>query len=236
VFSDVAKEEQFHAAFARVFVDQATTTLCKYESTSFQEDLLYCLDATVLSTANREAVRSFVVKNNYPVVSQFENHNFKVFSHLNKTMVIAILDYSKSYSTEVISALETIARRVPNERKDSYIFGHLDGTRWKTFVRHHEGKTPSLLVVDHDDGRHADFIVPVDSPSVLSASIEEFFELLISDRLQFRDTVPPTLWQKIKHRFETYYPWSIALVVMPLILLGAALFYPYPQPKKVKQQ
>ena len=184
------------------------------------------------------AIETFATKNNYPVLSELENHNFKVFAHLNKTMVIAVLDYAQqSVAQEVISLLESVSRRVPAQLKSRFIFGHLDGKRWKTFVRHHEASVPSLLVVDHDDARHANIALSAQDTASFAEIIEkDLFAMLLEDSLPFRDTVAPSLWQKMKHRFETYYPWSVVLVALPVLLFGASFLYPYPKAKKTKLQ
>ena len=239
------------------------STLCKYESTEIDEEQLYCLNNLLsppsLATntaANTDAIATpsfqdaaffhqrvydhidqFIEKNNFPLMSELENHNFKLFSHMNKTMIIGVVDYTRKEKVEhIVSLLTNIARnKIPSDQKDQYIFGYLDGSRWKTFIRHHHGKVPSILIVDHDDGRHANFPLNQDIQSYEN-KLNEFVDLLINNRLEFVETVPPGLIQKIRHRFETYYPWSLILIILPVLLLGASIFmFPKPEIKKVKR-
>jgi hypothetical protein len=54
------------------------------------------------------------------------------------------------------------------------------------------------------------------------------------DRAQWTHSKPPTLLQKISYRFKSYYPWSLAVILLPLAFVLMSFMAPYPKEKKAK--
>lgn len=231
----MAEKLKIHTTLLKIFDPSlSVASLCKYDrgfSTSIKQQLLYCIDDIFANDFQK--IEELIVNANFPLVSELEAHNFKVLAHLNKTMFIAVIDFqSQSMVQFSREALHAAAKSV--NIQDSCIFGYLDGLRWKKFAKHHEAIVPSLLVADHDNGRHA----------VLSmkAIVEEDYRSFINDTVQrvlrneipMKDTIEPTFWRKVLHRLERYSWMKYFIFFLPITLFLASFFFPHPQ-KKSKQ-
>jgi thiol-disulfide isomerase/thioredoxin len=221
-------------------------------------DELLCMDLSSFSSVSAasaasasvdeisEQLSSFVTSNNYPFLSIFDNHNFKILSHLNKTMVIAIIDEKKEITSKtILSSLKTNFLQLTQElqskeTQEKYILGYLNGNIWKSFVRHHDAYIPSLLVIDHQDERHAvlKLISSGKTTENYSAQIKKFLtSLIIEENLEFKETIAPGLIRKMIHRFKKHFPYSILLIALPSILVILAIvMFPYPNSQKQKKQ
>lgn len=234
-FVQVSRRQQFHAAFA-LLVDRSvsSTSFCKFESTEESEERLYCAKNEALES--EETMEHFVKYNNYPLISHLENFNFKLLAHLNKTMIIAVVDYKQTDAHDaIVKAFGEGAREYGFDRSEEYILGHLDGVRWKAFIKHHEALLPSILVIDHDDERHASFHLKPVGTTTYTSIIHEIMEKINKGEVELLPTVPVGLVRKIIHRFERYYPWSLLLLIMPCLLLIASFVFPHPDRKAKKQ-
>jgi thiol-disulfide isomerase/thioredoxin len=220
-------------------------------------DELLCMDLSSFSSASAtssdnsvdeisEQLSSFVTSNNYPFLSIFDNHNFKILSHLNKTMIIAIIDEKKEITSKtILSSLKTNFLQMTQEiqskeTQEKYILGYLNGNVWKSFVRHHDAFIPSLLVIDHQDERHAvlKLISSGKTSENYSSQIKKFLtSLIIEENLEFQETIAPGLIRKMIHRFKKHFPYSLLLIALPSLLLIVSIFmFPYPNSQKSKKQ
>jgi thiol-disulfide isomerase/thioredoxin len=256
--------------------DQKEFSICKFSSQHIpyneknnnnfplkitQEDELYCLDShSVLSSAIlsqpyassseiEKPIKLFIELNNYPFFSIFDNHNFKILSHLNKTMIIAIVDEKKDITTNSIlqscsqQFQQILLQSSSNAEKaawmaENFILGFLDGNRWKNFVRHHDAYIPSILVIDHQDERHyvMKLLKTAKAHDKYSHQIKELLtNLMIRQNIEMQETIAPGLIQKMIHRFKKYFPWSVILLVLPSLLVIVSIRFPFPKRRKAKE-
>lgn len=125
-------------------------------------------------------------------------------------------------------------------------------------MKYHDTFVPSILIIDHADEEHVSITLPTkltaeivfgpdsnpsnrviqeeDKVKYYQDTFENILQELIESKLVFTRTEKPNLYRKIKYRFEKYYPWSIGIFIIPMILVASAYFYPYPQAKKIKRQ
>lgn len=215
------------------------------------EDELYCLQtlptATDGKTSTTDIIKTFIERNNYPLINIFENHNFKILSHLNKTMIIAIIDETKEITTKtILTQLKSYYNQIIHDYPDradhfyeNYIIGYLDGKKWKQFVRHHDAYLPSILIIDHQDERHAVMRLPSSAKATekFNTLIKKvLISLMVDESIEMNDTIAPGIVRKMIHRFKRYFPYSILIIALPTILLFLSLkFFPFPDRKKPKQ-
>lgn len=213
-------------------------SLCKYGKRldGKEAELLMCSSANDVSSI--ENLESFVRLNNFPLVSEFEAHNFKVLAHLNKTMVIFVVDFRDGKSLQFSKqALNTVAHAHKHHDPTSIIFGFLDGIRWKKFARHHEAAVPSILVADHDNERHAVFSLKKMKGDDYESVLLDVLDKLRAGAIEMKSTtVSPSLLQKVLHRIERYGWLSLLLFLSPIVFLASSFFFPHPKDKKSKQQ
>jgi thioredoxin domain-containing protein 10 len=72
-------------------------------------------------------LEKFVLDNNRPLISKLENSNFKQLGSLGLVMMIAVVDYSNSDSSVLITKLTEVAQQTTQDVQESIIFAHLDG-------------------------------------------------------------------------------------------------------------
>lgn len=235
-----------------------------YIKNSFQlkithEDELYCLNILQMidefSLAPygsslellEKPILSFIEKNNYPFFNIFENHNFKILSHLNKTMIIGIIDERRESTTNsILTAMKTQFHQIvlenPNKRKEiyeNYILGYLDGNKWKSFVRHHDAYVPNILVIDHEDERHHVLKLAKSAKATerYSNQVKDLYQrLMIENSIEMIETTAPGIFGKMIHRFKKHFPYSILLLIAPSILVIVAIkMFPFPNRRKAKK-
>ncbi len=248
-YISVAEQLQNHASFAVYNVDAAVSTgsalhsqlvesveYLGYSVAKVEKDkpAVFMADTDLLTS---EEVTQFVEHNNYPTIVQFDNHNFKRLSHLNKTMVLAIVDYQyRGVADTLVSSLEAVVGSFPREAVSSYVFGHLDGVRWRRFIKEHHAVMGSLLVVDTRHDLHRSY--PIDSAASESAVrvvIADVITAVVGGTADLEPSVPPSLLQKIQYRIRDYAPWSYVVLALPFILLALSLLVSYPQDEKIKK-
>lgn len=207
----------------------AQSSLCKIVTTKDSKiEPVLCFSE--LSDINQ--IKKFIESNNYPLVNEFENHNFKALAHLNKTMFLAIIDFNKKtelqiLKTELISASQDSLQST--KAGSNYIFGYLDASKWKSFLAIHDAVEPSILIIDHDDERHITIPLVKDFPTEFRTILSK----LHANELELIKTQPLTLWNKIAFRLKTNYKLATILVVLPIIFLILTFLFPFPnKPKK----
>eukprot|EP01034_Spumella_vulgaris_P021471 gene21471-27506_t len=186
-----------------------------------------------------DQLSSFVESNNYPSINEFDNYNFKRLSHLNKTMVVAIVDHrDPAEASTFISALRNTVQSFPVEVTSNLVFGHLDGNRWRRFIKEHDAVLSSVLVVDTKRDLHHSFPIDADirnSEVSVAVAIADVITALVTGKVEMRPTVPPGLLQKIQYRIRDYAPWSYLVLSMPFALLLLSIFVSYPPEEKMKK-
>lgn len=201
------------------------------------------------SAASVQALEAFVESNNYPLVSRFDNHNFKRLSHISgKYIVAAVVDYTQTAETAaILAALEhavSPSTLAAPEDQAKFIFGHLDGVKWRTFIKHHRTMVPSILVLDQANDLHQTFPLILTAADVqepvasdLKAAVASVVLSIVhndsADRWKGGEV--PTIIEKMIYRFNSYYPGSLLVILLPIAFTVMTLFTPYPQEKKIKK-
>ncbi len=248
-FMEVARKLQNHASFAVYDTSKAVSThsadhMAVVESVSYLGFSLakmergkapvFMADTDLLTY---EEIGGFVEHNNYPTLNKFDNHNFKRLSHLNKTMVIAIVDYQYGGIADwLVSGLEAAIASFPVETTSTCVFGHLDGVRWRRFIKEHDAIMGSILVVDTKHDLHHSFpIDPHAAPTAVKVLISEVITTVIDGSIELYPTVPPSLLQKIQYRIRDYAPWSYIILALPIVLALLSTMVSLPKEEKIKK-
>lgn len=237
----VAEDVKMHA-LVMLATDSVGSTLpkglCKFDFHHDSDDsllrarALYCIDPTGRDSIS---LAEYIQQNNYPLVSSFEDHNFRTLAHLNKTMMLGILDFSEKPTTDAaVRALQTTASKIMESHPHAFIFGYLDGKQKKRYAKHYEVIPPTILIVDHDDERHASVSVKGVDVSDYESFFQETMQKVISGEIELLQTNQPGLWRKISHRIERYQTFALLLFLAPIAFLLSSFFFPHPS-KKTKQ-
>lgn len=233
----LAESLKFRTFFAKLSnYRESTMSLCKYSIVGGHNQAKEIVCASHNQLSSIDELEAFIKSNDFPLVSELEAHNFKLLSHLNKTMVIAVMDFNDAEKMQAMKqSLVQVALSFSEHDASSIIFGFLDGIRWKKFAKHHEAVVPCILVADHDNERHA--VVPLNGikrdeyVNILSDTVE----LIKSNSIDMRPTTHLSLWRKLLHRINRYGWLSIVLFASPVLFFGLTHFFPHPKEKKAKQ-
>jgi protein disulfide-isomerase-like protein len=245
-FKTIATKLKQHASFA-ILAAESNSELGKLGRVSILkvEPRRPHVAMTNAASATAEDIEAFVAANNYPLVSRFDNHNFKRLSHIEgKYLVAAVVDYARTEETAaILGALELAvnpASTAAAEDQARFIFGHLDGVKWRAFIKHHRTMVPSILVLDQANDLHQTF--PLEAFTAERAALNDQVASIILGvvhSLDMKDhwiaSETPGLFEKLIFRFKSYYPYSILVVALPVLFFVMAMLTPYPQEKKAKQ-
>jgi protein disulfide-isomerase-like protein len=231
-FVHVSSKMSMEAAFVLHFQPTAATQLCKYDISLSGLTPLCITDPAVLG--NAFSVTGFIVDHNYPLIAHFENHNFHRLAQMNSTMIAAIVDYSQPYIHSIQQSFEDIAFKYEIRNPDlKIIMGMLEGKRWRNFCKLHHAGTPSFLILDHGEERHAVFPITSNKIEDISLLLDEIVKSILEGTIVLTQTdTNPSLFTKIVSRFTRYLPWSLALFISPIILIIVSIFFPKPSKKK----
>jgi protein disulfide-isomerase-like protein len=248
-FQHAASKLKQHASFAILAVDSDDSELLATEPAvilKVEPGRAHVRLPNAMS-ATEGAIIGFVTHNNYPLVSKFDNHNFKRLSHIpGKYIVAAVVDYSHEAETKaILEALEhaispPVLSAAGADAGARFIFGHLDGVKWRTFVKHHRTMLPAILVLDQANDVHQTFPLSVsakDLPTLKEqvASVVLTMVESVDDKDRWVASETPGLFEKLVYRFKSYYPYSLLALVLPVLFFVFAMLTPYPQEKKAKQ-
>lgn len=250
-FKNVASKLKQHASFAMMGLSDEESirrsgdfSIGKVEPGRLSIQMRNPMDAST------EQLEAFVEANNYPLVSRFDNHNFKRLSHIaGKYIVAAVVDYSDTAGTAaILAALEhavSPSTLAAPEDQVKFIFGHLDGVKWRTFIKHHRTMVPAILVLDQANDLHQTFpltLTPADlqEPTAardLKATVASIVLSIVHNGAaeRWKASEVPGIIEKMVYRFNSYYPASLLVILLPIAFTVMSLFTPYPQEKKVKQ-
>lgn len=234
-YDHIARKMRLHTTFILHLASKPS--VCKYELVLDKYDTYHPVEQYCFSDDlnNLTSIEGFVVNNNYPLLNEFESHNFKNLAQLNKTMVIAVVDSRvKERSQEIVEALKVSARYALEVNPQKYIFGYLDGYKWKGFIKYHQSAPPSLLIIDHEADTHASFkILRTDN---FEKRIKTILQDVMDGAVLMQKSVQPPYWSKILHRLETYQPLSLLLFCLPMILIAISYLFPHPSDKKKSKE
>ncbi|KAJ1391196.1 hypothetical protein B484DRAFT_459509 [Ochromonadaceae sp. CCMP2298] len=181
-----------------------------------------------------EALELFVEQNNYPLISQFDHHNFRRLSDIPKLIVAALIDPARPASAQIVQALEAAVQSLSAEQQAAFIFGHLDGVKWRSFMKTHNARVSSVLLLDQGQDLHQTFDLAESTD--LRADMHSIVYSIVhhSKDIEWRKSEDPSMVQKMSYRFKDYYPWSLLVVLLPIAFAIMMLTTPYPKEKKMK--
>ncbi|RYH20985.1 hypothetical protein EON65_21860 [archaeon] len=215
-----------------VALHQKTPTLCKLDSTV--PDLVpLCLEG-IADMKDKAVVTDFVRMHNYPLIAHMENHNFHRLANLQTKMLLAVLDTKKHDSDVIMAGFQDAAKVYEREHPDMrLILGVLDGKRWHSFCKVHRATVPSFLLLNHATDEHAKFpITSVHNQMSIKEQVTEIIQGILEERIEMEKVVPLSFVGKIKYRIERYMPWSLLLLIAPILLIVSSLCFPRPRKAK----
>lgn len=228
LFEHVAMTYQSSSYFAIRYVDavQAVDKDGKSLSYNFEKYEKDRKPIAMASTIDDSSIHAFVKYNNRELISLFDSHNFKNLGSLDKVMIVGI--YGGSYTKQAMyTAIDTEISKLSLQDQDKFVFGVLDGVKWKRFLKQYIGakvNTVMILNIVHDD-----YYIIKDTDS-----IHESIDKYINGKIMLE--VAPTLYMydRLLMKLQDSYPWSL-LCFVPLLLLVVAVLFPNPNSKKKKE-
>jgi protein disulfide-isomerase A1 len=237
-FQSLAKQMQAEATFAAVHGTEES--IAKLEDGKVPPKLMDLRGLDLSKTDSATKIESFVKANNHPLVSALDSHNFKQLGSLGKVMVIAIVDYKDKILTKrFTSDLETAASS--SKHADRFVFGHLDGVHWSTFVKQYEASVPALMFLDlskemfHTKLVAQDFIASADQiQAALSGVAEGSLTMKLVPSKGIVAQIK-TAFDDVIKKLSDYYPYSL-LCALPIVLLVLSFAMDYPQEDSKKKK
>lgn len=251
-FQSVAAKNYFHSSFA--ILESSSTRgknfyISKVERKSSEQYIQYpylCIDRDCLEAE----IEAFVRYQNQPLISVLDNHNYKQFSHLDRVVVMAVVDLQARRLAEesetVLSIFSTVAEdiiyankslmEIPNYGANVPVLGSLDGVKWRKFIKRYGTKIPSILVVDLAKEMHRSFYLQGLSDKEIGELMRSVLQSALDGSIELEQTAPPGIIHKIVYRFADYYPWSMVIALLPFILISLSFgYFRFPEDKKLKR-
>ena len=267
-FQSVASKHYFHSSFAILEGPNVETKegkmfyITKVEkrlqppdggrTRQYIEYPFLCVERVCLEAE----IENFVRYQNQPLISVLDNHNYKQFSHLDRVVIMAVVDLQTkkavmaeeanriltafSSAAEVLSYENNAVKELSNYGAEVPVFGYLDGVKWRKFVKRYGGaQLPSILVVDLSRDMHKHFSLKgvATDGAELEAFILSIMQATAAGSLEMEKSESPGIIQKIAYRFSDYYPWSFIILLLPILLMSLSVgYFRYPEDKKLKRQ
>lgn len=178
-------------------------------------------------------IEAFVTKNNRALITQFDAHNFKKLGSLGRKMVIAVVnpfDDAKGVTKQFSDAFDAAVSSLARDDADKYVFGFLDGVRWKSFLKQYgvsKKKLPTILTLDLETESYNVL------PSVASGDITGILSDLQNGKLEMTKVEHPNMFKTIYGKLKDNYPLSL-LCIVPFLILFWSFMMPYPEDKVKK--
>lgn len=250
-FAAVANKMYLHASFAVLEQTQATQpftetlslptdrpTLLKVELG--RQSVFMSADALMSAEDRVAGIEAFVERNNHPLISELDNHNFKRLSYVEKIFLLAVVDFRQGSADDILRAFDSVVSAVPVEASSGLLFGHLDGVRFRKYIKSHAAVLPCLLVLDHKNELHHSFVLPSGKLDRLEyeSAIKEVVDQVLYHPVdvEWNRSSPPSLLQKLLYRVRDYYPWSVIIIGLPVLIVVASFLVPFPSDKKKKRE
>lgn len=189
-----------------------------------------------IGDVSSEAIEQFVNVYNRPFISEVDSHNFKSLNSLERVTTLAVLNTKAAITPVIIDALDGAASKLSTADNDLFVFGHIDGIKWKRFLKQYEAATtPRILMLDLSKEHYLSFPIDINaSPQDLESYIHEKLLGVVSGTLSFKKFQVLPLHQRIVKKLRDYYPWSL-LCFTPVLLLVISIFIVYPDEPKMKK-
>lgn len=238
----VARRLHLHASFAQITVEidsdlyilpysVETASLAKVEKGRPAQELI-----SSTHSYSVEEVERIVTRTNYPLISRFDNHNFKRLTGLDKILLVLIVNDKSPNAKIMTEAFAEFVESVSTEDRESIIFGDLHGPRWKSFLVRHDIIVPALLVLNTTTDTYHTVNLGSDPYSIKGQTA--YLLKGVRDRnLDMKTSKQPGLPEKIVSRVREYYPWSVLICLLPFLLIILIPYVSYPKEvEKIKKQ
>ena len=224
LYKACARNLQAHAAFLLYYSESGSggkaITLQKLEKgDAHGEGLFMRIPAhggeTDVSASTYAMMALFIHNNNRPLVSVFDNHNFKVLGSLKRVMAIATCNSGGVTQATAHASMVEAAKQLTEEQRDRFVFGVLDAHRWRAFLR------------EHTDGLHVPRALLLDlERDLFLAGSGDPAQLLLSHLggEQLKPIPKKSFLRRLRDKLAYYYPWSVLFVVVPAALLALSLY------------
>lgn len=171
-----------------------------------------------------EDIDYFVTHHNFPLINTFDNHNYKRMAHLDKVMMLLLVNHMNPAENDKLlidSFEEAISSNYLPQDVSDIVFGHIDVQKWYKFVKQFQAKVPSVLVVDFRTNQYENFLLPTDTNN--QSHYVNFYKIaidaILKDTLQTKPIVPLGIMDKLKYRYNQYFPYSLILCIVPVVLI-----------------
>lgn len=203
------------------------------------------LDITPNTTASD--VVDFTERHNHLLLTPLDKTNFKRLGRTGKPLVIAIVNPARDEEAaetivdimdDAVTDIEA-ADHIDTETMHNFIFGHMDGLKYRMFLSRYRATPPCILVIDlssdHTPGEAGGGGYHVEY-DVSAESIHRVVEKTILGELHFKEIVSLDLsfFGRIKKKVDDYYPWSL-FCLLPLVMVVLSALVPKPDDKWKKE-
>jgi hypothetical protein len=181
----------------------------------------------IISVTEAE-LEHFVRHNNHRLLTAIDNSNIKTLGKSGKRLVVAVVDYTdQDAANKIISDLDTSISNVDIHHSHQYVFGHMDGVKWRKYLKKFGAYPPSILVLDmKNDGFYVEH-------SCDKNTIDDLVGMIISNEITTK-MLPiddANFIHSVKTKFKKYSPWSYIFVIFPCVFLLMSFLVPYPKDK-----
>lgn len=197
------------------------------------------------------SLSGFVTMNNYPLLTKFDSSNFKKLGDiLGRRLVFLVTDAKVEQADSAFRGRfeNVVGRFAADHEHNPFVFGYLDGVKFSKYMEDFDDGTPShgaVIVLDmHEDkflrwdglkaqGDDEEFIAILTcllSPPTSSSTGDA---VAVMKPVAGQRTIARYFW-KISRRMHEAAPWSYVLTIVPIVLVIAALAWPYPDDKAQK--
>lgn len=199
---------------------------------------------------------NFVERNNYPLINKFDNHNFKRLSDIqNKIIIMLVIENrNQMYADNHLEIFKHTIASLSTKDLDGYIFGYLDGIRFRSFIQMFHTLIPSILLIDHTLELHYNYPLStliLNTPTTTSTTSNNNIEdnhmntnqissIILSIihhpmGIQWKPNYELTLLRKITYKLIEYSPYSWLIILLPILCFIISYWTPYPKEKKIKK-
>ena len=189
----------------------------------------------------------FTERHNHLLLTPMDKTNFRRLGRTGKPMVIAITnpfrdeDGSEALIDLLDDAISDVeeADHIDTETLHNFVFGHMDGLKYRMFLSRYRATPPSILVIDlsndHTPGEAGGggYYVEYD---VSEESVRSVVEKAILGELYYKEilSLDLTFFGRIKKKVDDYYPYSL-MCLLPVVLGGVSILFPKPEDKWKKE-
>jgi len=163
-----------------------------------------------------ESLEAWSKINSIPLVVELGQHNFRQVGELGPLMAIGVVDPEQTKETEAfVQSLKDVARTLPSEDKEKFVFGYIDGKKWARFVKQFniKGDLPRLFVLDYQSKSF--FEDPeVDEFEEIETFLKDINSGKVPAHREGLTALPSKMWNKLVDA----YPYSL-LFLIPIVML-----------------